>query len=131
MKFIPRLPELRSSPGFPGSVLRLAPLLKVMEMTWSRRKQLSFPEADIPLPNHLTTYLLIKPNLRFRSGDIGMALSKIPGVDEVHMTAGRFGFLVKMRTKTREQSEKAAKRLLLSPQISELDALIVPRTFVE
>ncbi len=98
-------------------------------MAGSRRKRLTFPEADVFLPNYLTSYLLIKPDLKYRSEEIGMELCKIPGVDEVHMTAGRFGFVVKMRTKTKEQCEKRARKLLLNPQISEVDALVVPKTF--
>lgn len=99
-------------------------------MAGSRRKRLSFPEADILLPNQLTSYLLIKPDLRFRSSDVGRELCRIPGVKEVHMTAGRFGFLVKIQTRTKEECERRARKLLLNPQISEVDALIVPRTFV-
>jgi len=99
-------------------------------MAESRRKRVSFPEADVLLPNHLTSYLLIKPDLRFRSSDIATALSSIPGVREVSMTAGIYGFLVKMKTRTKEQCEKAARKLLLNPQISEVDALVVPKTFI-
>lgn len=102
-----------------------------MKMAGSRKRRLSFPKAEVFLPNHLTTYLLIKPDLRYRSEDVGRVLCKIPGVDEVHMTAGKFGFLVKMRTRTKEQSEERARKLLLNPQISEVDALVVPRTFVK
>ncbi len=95
------------------------------------KKRLLFPGAEILLPNYLTTYFLIKPDLRYRSEEIGRELCKIPGVDEVHMTAGRFGFLVKMRTRTKEQCEKRARKLLLNPQISEMDVLVVPKTFLK
>ena len=98
-------------------------------MAGSKKKRLSFPEADVLLPNHLTSYLLIKPDLRFRSGDVGETLCRIPGAEEVCMTAGRYAFLVRMRTRTKEQCEKAARKLLQNPQISEVDALVVPKKF--
>ncbi len=99
-------------------------------MAESRKKRLSFPEADILLPNHLTSYLLIKPDPRYQSEEVGRALCKIPGVNEVHMTAGKFGFLVKMRTRTKEECEREVRRLLLNPQISEVDALVGAKTFL-
>ena len=101
-------------------------------MAESRKNRLSFPDVDILLPNRLTTYLLIKPNRNYESSDVGKMLSKVPGAEKVHMTAGRYAFLVEMRMSTKEQTEKTAKKLLLSQQISEVDALVVvPRIFRE
>lgn len=94
-------------------------------------KRLFFPEADVLLPNHLTSFLLVKSDISHNSCDIEATLRRIPGAEEVHMTAGSFSFLVKMRTKTKEECERRARKLLLSPQIKEVEALVVPTRFIK
>jgi DNA-binding Lrp family transcriptional regulator len=57
-------------------------------------------------------FLLLEPRGLYNSGEVGMKLARCRGVKEVHLTSGKYGFIVSANADSGDEVKKISAALM-------------------